>query len=90
MVFLPLQADPDGLSRCGKHCHLLGIWRLSADPASQTEAHFPSNLCVRKLGHQSRGAQHPRAVTAFPSGPREELLNRSENRDNQFDLVLNL
>lgn len=55
MVFLPpqiclqvsspaLSADPGGLQLRGKHCHLLGLLRMFADPACQIQPHA-LNVC---------------------------------------------
>lgn len=45
-----LSTDPGGLRQCGKHCHLLGLLRMSADSAPQTQSWCPK---CQHFSHQS-------------------------------------
>lgn len=72
-----LRADSAGLCWCGKHCHLLGPFRMSVDPVGQT----PSGVLNVSTSATS---------AAIPSGSTEELLHWPEYRDNQLDLVVDL
>lgn len=59
-----LSTDPGGLHQCGKHCHLLGLLRMSVDSASQTQSW--SRKC-QHLSHQSCLFQWlPGGITQLP------------------------